>query len=186
MADRKAPRFIDRAQIKPKPPPAPPARHTCNTVDAYGAERRDEPAGRDQRLIDALHLTARHASQVSVAFVRGMAARMALSFEKYGDLRDAYPDKVDALNSLQLRLDKYAQTGNTEYLIDVANFAMIEFMRPLHRDAFFQATDADGSSGRVFQTGAVTQDANTLAGDNVRRGGSALRTAGGFYAKEGD
>lgn len=83
-------------------------------------------------------------------FVVGMAKRMAMSYYKYGLVSDAYPHKVDAIRSLQARLDKYAQTGNTEYLMDAANFAMIEFMHPKHPNAFYAPTDSSGSPGRAF------------------------------------
>jgi len=77
--------------------------------------------------------------------------------------------KVNAVDSLQLRLKLYAEgkrnpdfgamgeseflvaPGNVEYLVDAANFAMIEFMHPAHPSAYFKATDADGSPGRVAQ-----------------------------------
>ena len=87
-------------------------------------------------------------SEFSVDFIRGMLDRMAVSFHKYGPLRDAYPHKVDAVKSLRERLAKYEETGNTEWLMDVANFAMIEFMRPGHDDAHFRPTDSDESPGR--------------------------------------
>lgn len=89
-------------------------------------------------------------SEVSVPFVMGMFKRMAMSYYKYGEVAVAYPHKVDAIRSLQARLDKYAQTGNTEYLMDAANFAMIEFMHPKHPDAYFEATDSSKSPGRAF------------------------------------
>lgn len=108
---------------------------------------------RDARMLDALHLTERHASEVSTEFLRGMASRMALSFEKYGAVKDAYPDKVDALASLETRLRKYRETGNTEYLMDVANFAMIEYMRPRHQQAHFKAEDSHASPGRTGTDG---------------------------------
>ncbi len=88
-------------------------------------------------------------SEVSPQFLRLMIAAMMVSFHKYGALRDAYPERVNAIDSLKKRLDKYRTTGNTEYLIDVANFAMIEFMHPAHAKAHFQPTDASGSPGRV-------------------------------------
>jgi hypothetical protein len=78
-----------------------------------------------------------------------MRAAMLVSAYKYGEVAEAYPDRVNALESLGLRLAKYAETGNVEYLVDVANFAMIEFMHPAHPGAFFKSTDADGSPGRV-------------------------------------
>jgi hypothetical protein len=89
-------------------------------------------------------------SEFSPQFVRLMIAAMMVSFHKYGALADAYPHRVKALPSLAKRLEMYEETGNTEYLVDVANFAMIEFMRPAHPKAFYEPTDADGSPGRVI------------------------------------
>lgn len=89
-------------------------------------------------------------SEVSAKFLQGMLDRMAVSYAKYGAVASAYPSKVDAVESLRVRLDKYLATGNTEFLMDVANFAMIEFMHPNMRDAHFRATDARESPGRVW------------------------------------
>ncbi len=82
-------------------------------------------------------------------FVEGMKQRMDLSYFKYGAVADAYPHKVNALESLRIRLDKYMDTGNTEFLMDAANFAMIEFMLPSHPDAHYKPTDSDESPGRA-------------------------------------
>lgn len=90
------------------------------------------------------------ASEFSHQFVQGMADRMAVSYCKYGAVRDAYPHRVDAIASLRKRLEKYEQTGNTEWLMDVANFAMIEFMHPRHPEAHFRATDSKESPGRKW------------------------------------
>lgn len=125
-------------------------------------------------------------SEFSVDFVQGMANRMAVSFCKYGAVAEAYPAKVDALASLRQRLERYERDGNTEWLMDLANFAMIEFMHPRHDRAHFRATDSAESPGRVLASGAISDTANTLARENQRRGGSNMRTAGGFYRREGD
>lgn len=100
-------------------------------------------------------------SEFSHDFVKGMANRMAVSFHKYGLVADAVPDKVDALASAQQRVDLYRETGNTEALIDAANFLMMEFMHPSIPDAYFAATDSDGSPGRTTSSGIVTADHNT-------------------------
>jgi hypothetical protein len=42
--------------------------------------------------------------------------------------------------------------GNTEYLIDAANMAMIEFMRPQINGAAFRSTDSDESPGIIGVT----------------------------------
>lgn len=99
-------------------------------------------------------------TEFSVLFAQGMANRMAVSFHKYGAVADAYPDKVDAVASLRQRLDEYARTGNTEFLIDAANFAMIEFMHPAVEGATFEATDSQASPGRVGTDGTVSSVSN--------------------------
>jgi hypothetical protein len=100
-------------------------------------------------------------------FVGGMRNRMAVSFHKYGPVAEAYPHRVDAIGSLSVRLQKYVETGNTEWLIDVANFAMIEFMHPRHPDAHFQGTDDDASPGRVsLKTGKDDKRGNREIGTN--------------------
>lgn len=89
-------------------------------------------------------------TEFSIPFVQGMADRMAVSFFKYGLVAEAYPGKVDAIASLKKRLEKYETDGNLEWLMDVGNFAMIEFMRPRHKNAHFRATDSRESPGRKW------------------------------------
>ncbi len=103
-------------------------------------------------------------SEYSEQFLQGMLNRMAVSFHKYGPVAAAYPDRVNALASLQQRIDAYQATGNTEFLMDVANFAMIEYMHPSVEGAFFQATDSDQSPGRTDQKGKVSDKPNMLMG----------------------
>lgn len=109
-------------------------------------------------------------TQYSEQFIQGMIARMEMSYFKYGDLKDAYPNKIDAISSLQQRLKKYEETGNTEYLIDAANFAMIEFMLPRKEGAFFQSTDSDQSPGRITVFGSETDKPNIEKYQYVRDG----------------
>jgi hypothetical protein len=93
-------------------------------------------------------------------FCQGMANRMSVSYHKYGQVSDGYPTKFSAIESLQQRINTYIETGNTEYLIDVANFAMIEFMHPSLTNAFFEGTDSDGSPGRTLTNGETSHDTN--------------------------
>jgi len=84
-----------------------------------------------------------------------------VSYHKYGPVAVAYPSRADALRSLEQRLAKYRETGNTEWLMDVANFAMIEYMHPSHPNAHFRATDTDESPGRINRAfGQPTQSKN--------------------------
>lgn len=69
---------------------------------------------------------------------------MVMSFYKYGSLKDNYDNYkcMDALGNIEKRLQRYKETGNTEFLADVANFAMIEFMYPSIEGAKYQPTDS--------------------------------------------
>jgi hypothetical protein len=74
--------------------------------------------------------------------------RMVVSFYKYGHIRENYGNcEVDAVKTLKERLSLYEKTGNTEWLVDVANMAMIEFMYPQHPQAHFRATGSEESPG---------------------------------------
>ena len=88
-------------------------------------------------------------SEFSNEFVQKMKNAMEVSYYKYGTVSEAYPHKVDAVSSLMLRVAKYQETGNSEYLVDAANFAMIEFMLPSHKEAHYKAEDSDKSPGRI-------------------------------------
>jgi hypothetical protein len=125
-------------------------------------------------------------SEFSAEFVQRMAVRMNMSYHKYGPVADAYPHKVDAMKSMMQRVEKYMETGNAEHLVDAGNFLMIEFMRPGHRNAHFVAVDSNTSLGRSWYSGAVSQESNTLAQDNIRTGGQRGWTSGGYYRREGD
>ena len=111
-------------------------------------------------MVDGIAIVAHAPSEVSRPFLQGMADRMATSFHKYGPITQAYPKDLDAIASLKYRLEKYEETGNTEWLIDVANFAMIEFMLPHHPDAHF---DPEAKSiGRVRTDGRSAGEKHNL------------------------
>lgn len=71
---------------------------------------------------------------------------MIMSYYKYGKIvknHSKSDNHMDAVSNLLKRLEMYKETGNTEFLVDVANFAMIEFMNPQHENAHFKGTDGD-------------------------------------------
>lgn len=115
-------------------------------------------------------------TEVSEEFIQGMKDRMAMSFYKYGPVAEGFPAKVDAVASLMDRLRLYAEDGNTESLMDVANFAMIEFMHPRHPKAHFVGTDSDQSPGRVaLRTGVREHRSNAEIGTNPKSKLAAFR-----------
>ena len=74
--------------------------------------------------------------------------RVEVSFYKYGPAKTNFGDGlVDALKSHELCIQKYKETGNTEYLLDAANYLMFEFMYPQVKGSYFKATDSSESAG---------------------------------------
>lgn len=89
-------------------------------------------------------------------FLQGMMNRLSVSHWKYGSIHDTFPEHRKGVDNIQLRVDKYLETGNTEWLIDAANYALIEFMRPSHPNPLFKATDSDESPGAVNADGTIS------------------------------
>ena len=106
-------------------------------------------------------------TEYSCEFLQGMINRMGVSYHKYGKVADAYPHNFNAIDSMKERVLSYQATGNTEYLMDAANFLMIEFMHPSHEKAHFIPTDSDGSPGRTTVHGIVTHEANNAVRDRL-------------------
>lgn len=81
---------------------------------------------------------------------------MVMSHFKYGFIRENAKSRcVDYIRTLEKRLQAYKDTGNTEFLADIANFAMIEFMYPQHPGAHYTPTDSSESPGII---GMSTQE----------------------------
>lgn len=88
--------------------------------------------------------------EYSEEFDRLRKNRVETSFYKYGSVKQNFGSgNVQAIPTLELCLQKYKDTGNTEYLCDLANYAMFEFMYPQHPKAHFRATDSGESAGIV-------------------------------------
>ena len=76
--------------------------------------------------------------------------RVEVSYYKYGSAKDNFGSDlhlVDAIQSHNKCLERYKKTGNTEYLLDAANYLMFEYMYPQHPNAHFRATGSDESAG---------------------------------------
>jgi hypothetical protein len=89
------------------------------------------------------------ASEASPDFIIKMLSAMMVSYHKYGLVREAYPMKFNATDDVRLRMTKYRETGNKHYLVDAANFAMIEAMHPSRTDSAWGSNEPSDSPGRV-------------------------------------
>lgn len=88
--------------------------------------------------------------EYSPEFDRIRQNMVLVSFHKYGAAKDNFASgRVDAIASLERKLAAYKKTGNTEYLADAANYAMFEFMYPLHPKAHYKPMDDDKTTRPV-------------------------------------
>lgn len=86
-------------------------------------------------------------NEYSEAFDEKRKGLVEQSYYKYGPARMNFATgNVDAIESLKMCLAKFEETGNLEYLCDVANYAMFRFMFP-QQGEYFKHTDSDASAG---------------------------------------
>ena len=83
----------------------------------------------------------------STEFIAKMERAIETSHYKYGWMADTYPELAQAVKCIQERLDLYNKTHNLDYLVDIANFAMIEYKYPAYSDAHYTPQDSDKSPG---------------------------------------
>ena len=83
----------------------------------------------------------------SESFVTKMKNAILTSHYKYGFASKTYPELAQARKCIEERLELYNKTHNKEYLVDIANFAMLEFLYPSYEDAKYEPTDSDKSPG---------------------------------------
>lgn len=85
----------------------------------------------------------------SLEFDKLRQNRVEVSAHKYGPARKNFGEgRVDALKTAELCLDAFKKDGNTEHLVDAANYLMFRFMYPLPGEEF-RATGSSESAGTV-------------------------------------
>lgn len=85
--------------------------------------------------------------EFSEEFITKMKNSIETSHYKYGWMSNTYPELAQAYKCIKERLDLYERTHNGDYLIDIANFAMIEYKYPSFPDYIYKAEDSDKSPG---------------------------------------
>lgn len=75
--------------------------------------------------------------------------RVETSYYKYGPARKNYGEgRVDAIKTAELCIEAFKKDGNTEHLIDAANYLMFRYMYPYPGEGF-HPTDSSKSVGTV-------------------------------------
>lgn len=87
--------------------------------------------------------------EYSEEFDRLRKNRVTVSFYKYGSARDNFGGgRVDAIATAERCIEAFKKDGNTEHLVDAANYLMFRFMYP-YPGEYFKGTDDSGSVGTV-------------------------------------
>lgn len=87
--------------------------------------------------------------EYSEQFDKERKYRVEISYHKYGPARDNFAGgRVDAIKTAELCLDAFKKDGNTEHLIDAANYLMFRYMYPWPGE-YFKPTDSSESVGTV-------------------------------------
>jgi hypothetical protein len=81
------------------------------------------------------------ARQFNQKFVDAMKRRMVMGAFRYGLVGTQKSLSIDYLRSAQRKLDAYVSDGNTEHLIDAANYMMLEHRFSRHPSKHFKAVD---------------------------------------------
>jgi len=94
-------------------------------------------------LLPASHkpLAVLRKTQWNTVFERMCRNRLLFGGYRYGELHTESSKSCSSVEDIKLRLDLYTKTGNLEYLVDAANYAMLEFTYSKHKNAHFKSGD---------------------------------------------
>jgi hypothetical protein len=77
----------------------------------------------------------------SVDFENLMRNRLCMGALRYGKIKADGKPKYNRVESMIKRLQKFNESGNKEYLVDVANLCLLEFEECNHPKQHFSAID---------------------------------------------
>lgn len=84
-------------------------------------------------------------SEWSPEFEHFMRNRLILGAMRYGRMGHGQVPRgkpvYDRCESIRQRLERYEKTGNAEWLVDIANLALLMFEERIHPNHHFSATD---------------------------------------------
>lgn len=103
--------------------------------------RAGVPESAEIKRIPNTDLNAIRKSEWSSEFEELMRNRLLMGYFRYGRIRDGKGNTAAHIRSIERRLKKYEETGNKEFLVDIANICMVEFMQDCHPDSHFSAID---------------------------------------------
>lgn len=88
-----------------------------------------------------IDMEALRRSEWNAEFETLMRNRLVMGALRYGKIGAPGKPQYDRVASMLRRLQHYADTGNKEFLVDVANLCLLEFTECHHPNAHFAAID---------------------------------------------
>lgn len=80
-------------------------------------------------------------SEWSPLFEQLMRNRLIMGALRYGKIKAPGRVKYERIASIVKRIYAYKETGNAEYLVDIANLCLVEFEEPTHPAFHWSAVD---------------------------------------------
>lgn len=80
-------------------------------------------------------------SEWSKDFENMMRYRLIMGAFRYGKMHEFGKAQYDRVGKIKSKVELYARTGNLEYLVDIANIAMMEFEEGDHPNRHFESVD---------------------------------------------
>ena len=96
------------------------------------------------------------ASEWNNEFEELMRNRLIMGALRYGRIGASGKPHYERTNSMIKRLNKYSETGNKEFLVDVANLCMLEFVECHHPKAHFGSID-DGEHVEIARNNFINE-----------------------------
>lgn len=71
--------------------------------------------------------------------------KLLMGYYRYTDPTNLHPTareiKFDYIEALKNKIKRYEETHNLELLVDIRNYAMLEFRKPKYADAYYENED---------------------------------------------
>lgn len=80
-------------------------------------------------------------SEWSTEFESLMRNRLIMGALRYGKIGDKNKPKYNRLSAIAKNILIYNETGNDEFLVDIANLCLLEFVEGEHPNKHFKAAD---------------------------------------------
>lgn len=87
--------------------------------------------------------------QISEDFLQKMRNRAMFAFFRYGGSNLTNGLVFDQVEEAGKKITRYLRTGNTENLVDAANYCMVAYMSDNHPDKHFESQDDSPHATRL-------------------------------------